>query len=799
MNEAVERVLSLLDKVKRTKKDQWTACCPGHDDRKPSLSIGVGDDGEVLLFCHAGCPAENVVARMGLKMSDLFPNGEARHRRKAKTVSSKRGGQSVRRYPTRTEAIRAAAKSAGGRPVMGWRYDGSDGKELFWVVRFETADDKEFRPIARDGDGWRIGDPPGPLPLYRLKELDGNAPVYVPEGEKAADAAWDIGLTATTSAHGAQAPAKTDWTPLAGREVVILPDNDDQGRGYARKVADILWRLDPPARVLIVDLPGLPPKGDIVEFIEARQGQSPEEVKGEIKRLVEEARPIDPSEVRGGPVLIRMADVKPEKVSWLWPGRVPRGKLTLLAGDPGLGKSLMTLDITARLTTGRGWPDGAEAAIEACPVIMLSAEDGIGDTIRPRLDAAGADVTKVYVLLAVTEVEHRSGTPKTRMFSLEDDLAELERAICRIRDVRLVVIDPISAYLGGTDSHKNSDIRGLLAPLAEVAARHRVAVLAVTHLNKNAQGSPMYRAMGSLAFVAAARSYWMVTEDKGNPSRRLLRPIKSNLSSVTTALAYSTVGSPEDPEVPVIAWEPDPVQVSADEAMVPVAGSEEDRTALQDAVEWLEEALADGPVAPEDLQRMAKENGYAWATVRRAKVKLRVRSVHEGFGKGSKWYWALPDHRCPNDPGGAQPQSMSIYDKDEHLWGSSERSEESRSPASTGLPAGEGDSHSADTPQHRCSKESIGAQVKGTGTYAKDEHLGTPSPVNTEAVFQKAGADGGDSAKADMSPERLLSPWRETWAHEVETTMHDGRLSREEAEDRAMKKVLKLMRRQGAA
>jgi RecA-family ATPase len=159
------------------------------------------------------------------------------------------------------------------------------------------------------------------------------------------------------------------------------------------------------------------------------------------------------------PVLVRLADVRPEPVTWLWPGRVAAGKLALLVGDPGLGKSWISLDVDARLSAGLPWPDGGSPS--AGSVLLLSAEDGVADTIRPRLDTLGADVTQVHHLAVLRTGERDRAVQLT-------DVAALELAIHRIH-ARLLIIDPISAYLGSTDSHRDAEVRGLIAPLPALA------------------------------------------------------------------------------------------------------------------------------------------------------------------------------------------------------------------------------------------------------------------------------------------------------------------------------------------
>ena len=343
------------------------------------------------------------------------------------------------------------------------------------------------------------------------------------------------------------------------------------------------------------------------------------------------AIPID-----GTPVLVQLADVTPEPVTWLWPGRIAVGKLTLIAGDPGLGKSFLTLDIAARVTRGTAWPDAPGTARTPRGVVLLSAEDDVADTILPRLLAAGADVSRVVALQAVKSVTN--GRESARAFDLSRDLPALEDAIRAAPGCGLVVIDPVTAYLGRVDSHKNAELRGVLAPLAAIAAAHRVALVAVTHLNKNAGSAAIYRTMGSLAFTAAARAAWAVTKAKDDPRRRLLVPIKNNIASDTGGLRFTFVEAPGH-EQPTLAWEPAPVNVTADDALA----CEQDgrgRTERDDAGDWLCDLLAGGPRRATDVEREARDAGFSVATIRRAKAARGIQSRKPAFG--GPWEWTLP-------------------------------------------------------------------------------------------------------------------------------------------------------------
>jgi hypothetical protein len=197
-------------------------------------------------------------------------------------------------YATADAAIDSVAHFLpGAKLVAAWTYYTIGGDEFARVARFDLADgSKQFRPIHRIVNGWKIGDPPGPWPLYRVGELPDFGAVFVAEGEKACDAARDIGLPTTTSAHGSAAATKTNWSPLAGRDVVILRDNDQPGLKYAMSVANILTELDPPARVKILLLPDLPKGGDVVEFLEARDSVETETIVKEVEMLAAAVEPV---------------------------------------------------------------------------------------------------------------------------------------------------------------------------------------------------------------------------------------------------------------------------------------------------------------------------------------------------------------------------------------------------------------------------------------------------------------------------------------------------------------------------
>lgn len=333
----------------------------------------------------------------------------------------------------------------------------------------------------------------------------------------------------------------------------------------------------------------------------------------------------------------RICDVEREQLSWLWPGRIPLGKLTLLAGDPGLGKSLVSLDLAARVSRGMPWPDLPLVEQPIGEVLLFSAEDDVGDTISHRLDHAGADDTKIVAIEGVQVSGSIGDQPKRMYFSLEHHLPQLEQALAEWPNVRLVVVDPISAYCGQTDSHNNAEVRALLAPLAELAGRHRTAILAVTHLSKSSGTKALYRAMGSLAFAAASRAVWAIVKDPDDPARRLFLPAKLNLAVDPDGLAYRIVEGK-------VAWENEPVKMHADDAFraeMEGPSKPERHTQRDDAEDWLRAYLADGAKPSKQIIDDAKENGISERTLRRAFQELGGRPRKDG--EAGCWRWGLPD------------------------------------------------------------------------------------------------------------------------------------------------------------
>ena len=275
----IHEVLRLLKGITQS-GSQWAALCPAHDDSSPSLAISEGDDGRVLLHCHAGCDTKDVVRRIGLSMADLMSPNTAGTKQ---SMHYARGAQ-----PNSREAVLKSLDQKLGKRSQEWEYHDRNGNVVGVILRFETPRGKEIRPVSLIDGKWTAKGMPEPRPLYGLPALAEASVVVVTEGEKAAEAARLLGYTATTSAHGSNSPSKTDWSPLAGKDVVILPDNDAPGRAYGEKAAVILAGLEPSTRVKIVTIPGLPDGGDIADLVRQGDETGLQNLRAQIDQLIAE-------------------------------------------------------------------------------------------------------------------------------------------------------------------------------------------------------------------------------------------------------------------------------------------------------------------------------------------------------------------------------------------------------------------------------------------------------------------------------------------------------------------------------
>lgn len=656
--------------LRQTDGREWRTACPIHDGERDSFAVN-SDTGH--WYCHSQCgrggdlvELEQALSGTDLKSALLAVN------------------EIVRRKPER---------SGRGELECSHRYIDENGTLLFEVVRFKNPKGFSQRRPGRDGK-WIWSIQGVRRVLYRFPEVIAASTVAVLEGERDVDTFSRYGFKVAATCNPGGAGKWTDEYSevLRGKRVYLFPDSDDKGRTHVLSVAASL--LGKASYLGVVEMPdgfkdltawaeqNRPEEGGR-DALQALAGAAIElKADSDIEALRERwglcsSKGEKATEVNhrtgqadmpsaGFLVSRRVSDIEAKPVSWLWPGRIARGKVSIIAGNPGLGKSQTTASIAAIVTTGGQWPvDRADC--QRGDVVFLSAEDDVADTLRPRLEAAGADLDRVHVLEAVVNGYSGDGRQQRRSFNLQQDIEALSSKLTELREVAAVFIDPITAYLGSVDSHRNAEVRALLAPLSDLAAEHSVAIIGVSHLNKSAGTEALMRVTGSLAFVAASRAAYLVAPDPEDKARRLFLPLKNNIGPDATGLAFriesaSVVSSGGPIQTSRIVWETDVVTATADEVMRASSASGSG-SALREAEAWLQETLR-RPTPASEISRMAEDAGISRKTLNRAADSLQVEKIKTGMRGG--WLWSLAPKNAKNTEG-TQERNMGIFGEVGHL------------------------------------------------------------------------------------------------------------------------------------
>ena len=647
---AVTEAVRQSDRARRVKQTYVFRCPnPAHEDRNPSANW---HPGKGVWCCHSRhCEAElggggtiPLARQLGIDL-DVYRTPAAR----AIAAPPQRTPQPPTAAAADLDAF-AAARGLdaatlrelwrvrdvrfGGRPAL--RYPTACGVDR---VKFLDGERPKYIWAGTGGGAHWYG-------LEQLASLviPDAAVVYVVNGEPAVWAAQQRGvpavcLCAGEGAAGAAASVAADLASFVGSAapVRVVFDSDDAGRSGGPAVAAAL--ADAGIDAVALDLAaapwpdGIPEHADVGDLAHALGGG----LGAALAALPELAEAAD----GGGrlpPGTIRLADVEPEQVRWIWQGWMPAGKVCILDGDPGLGKSTLALDIAARVSRGLPMPDGTRSQLDGPRgVVILSAEDGLADTTRIRLDAAGADCERIVAIVATSDAE---GAPMPTLA----DVAHVRAAI-RAIDAALVIVDPLMAYLpADVNSFKDQDVRRALTPWIRLASATGAAVLLVRHLNKSAGMSAIQRGGGSIGIIGAARCGWLLAADPDDEQRRILAHVKGNLGPRPESLRLRTVAA--DNGASLIEWG-GTSPLTADELATPP--NPEGRSEKREAIDFLREILADGPRTFKDCQQAAKEAGISERTLDRAKAALYVRSIRHGPG----WAWSLPDadvQGCQADP-----------------------------------------------------------------------------------------------------------------------------------------------------
>ena len=386
-----------------------------------------------------------------------------------------------------------------------------------------------------------------------------------------------------------------------------MPDNDEAGRTWCKAVEKSLKGVA--ASVKVVELDGLPEKGDVSDWLDNG---------GTKEKLLKQAAK---SKIKLN--LTPLTEIESKEVEWFWPNKIPANTLTILSGDPGATKSFLTIYMAARVSTGQPWPDCPEIPAKKGEVILFSDEDSASSVIKPRLEAHGADVSKVFITQGV------KGNDSTVPFNLTQHLKELEDVLNNKPDTRLLVLDPITAYMGKTNANSNTEVRSTFGPLIELAEKHEVTVIGINHHNKRQDLAAIYRILGSTAFAAQARSVWAVIIDKNDRDLRIFCLFKSNYGINPTGLTYRIIEG-------VVTFDAEPWTGHIDDL------TDTKHFKVDQAADWLKTRLQEGEVNSTIIKEEGNAAGFNNDLLDRAKKKLGIITNKSGFG--GKWSWRLPEN-----------------------------------------------------------------------------------------------------------------------------------------------------------
>ncbi|MEO4012271.1 AAA family ATPase [Pseudomonas rossensis] len=357
---------------------------------------------------------------------------------------------------------------------------------------------------------------------------------------------------------------------------------------------------------------------------------------------------------------VSAANIKPVAIRWLWPGWLAKGKLHILAGAGGTGKTTLLISLIATITTGGRWPDG-EICQERGNVLIWSSEDDPADTLVPRLIAAGADVSRVHIIQGRLNAQGDSDP-----FDPANDIGLLRETARELGGVSLLMLDPVVGAVKG-DMHKANDVRRGLQGVVDFAEANLCAVVGISHFAKGGAGSsPADRVIGSQAFSALARTVLVAAKQEDSDARVLARA-KSNIGTDEGGVSYAiepfTIG--DGIETTRVIWG-DTITGSARDILgdVESAGGDE-RSELDEACDFLRDLLARGPVPTKQIKADADGAGHAWATIRRAQKVVGAEARKQGMGSG--WAWQLGKEVAHEIPKVLNESSKVLRDKSEHL------------------------------------------------------------------------------------------------------------------------------------
>lgn len=601
-------IVSLFQSPKKTGNNSFMVRCPCHNDNQQSLSISE-ENGKILINCFAGCRTEDILHSVGLEMKDLFSDKPSFTTPKPPNVEYI--------YSDRLKKIRH------------YKWDNEQWKKSFyWQHKDESGK-------------WQSNKGNCKVPLYKqdlLSDVPPKETVYIVEGEKDCDTMTDkLHFRAVSAPNGATATkggTKNKWNSdynslFNNLNVAIIPDNDEVGRAYAETIANEL--LPVAKSVKIVDLcnewENLKDKGDITDIYESEQPRDnktiAEIVSFKLSVLTDCTKPyvhkVDMSKY------IQLSSVESKSTDWLWYPYIPLGKITLMTADPGTGKTFLALYLAAQVSTGR--PFYGESVYTAPQnVVYQTAEDGIADTIKPRLEPMRPNFENIYIF-----------NEESESLSLSDDKIE---QIMKDLHPALMIFDPLQAYLGAdVDMHRANEVRPILGRIGHLAEKYNCAVVFIMHNSKMSQNSALHRALGSIDIPAVARSMLILGKDPENFNRKIICHEKSSLAHNGKSILFEIDTSKGG--VLFCGYS----DLKADDILNVRSTKRNKASVKKDEVcDKLLDLFGENDfIKFTNAEELCKKLNCKRSTLYNAKKDLQIESCLLGYGENKGTYWIMPD------------------------------------------------------------------------------------------------------------------------------------------------------------
>ena len=679
----MERLLSLLSGVVK-EGNTYKALCPAHADMRPSLTITEGDNGSPLIHCQAGCKTEKVLEALGLTWVDLLAPQTGIPEIKPVAIETDNGICLHEVYDSLLDRLVLSVqdkenlfkRGLGLAEIDQKRYRSLSGTGVILADVVASMAKQWDGALAKvpgfylGSSGWcltqyeglliPVRDISGHIVGMQIRTSDPNnkykwlSSADAPSGRPCHVAGWCT-FKAIDQLFVTEGPLKADLVmALLGKPCLGVP-----GVGAWESCIPLIKKLAPQTVVLAFDSDWrtksqvLDKLQDLAKAVEALGVKvhvadwNPEDGKGiddvlkngtiSIKSI-DSKKEGDPNIWDDGCQVVCLSSVVSKPIDWVWRNWFIRAGVNLIDGDPGLGKSTLVVEIISAMTTGRGLPGDSQG--KPLGVLILNGEDDISSTLRPRLDAAGADCDRVFSYTG--RIDRKTGMEMPP--SLPEDLQQIEALIHRY-EIGTLVVDPLFGYVSTKlDMHRDQHVKYLLSQIARMAIRTNVGVFGIRHLTKGGQGGPgIYRGQGSIGIIGAARTCAAVIQDPDCPNGRILLPLKNNLSAPPLPLRFSILSltSPNGICASAIKWG-EPIAETSDSILKRLCqstnGKTEDRN-LGIEAQFVVATLARGPVLASDMYSKLDEvlhYGEAKAKGLANRLQLRI------FKDQGRWWWSLP-------------------------------------------------------------------------------------------------------------------------------------------------------------